>query len=124
MDEMPNYEFHEIFDRVSSNVDLKGKFTVIEIEKALWRVREYCRRGYQKSETARERARFKIAKVSYDNLLQHGFAHRVIEEASLDPQGFIAMTLRFGKIEARRRLLAQKKTRMRLYRRPSYWKRR
>lgn len=124
MDSIPSFEFHEIFDRTTDVVDLEGKGTVLAIEKALWRVREYCRRRYQKAETARERARFKTAKTAYDNLLQHGFARRAIREAKLAPNGFVALTLRFGKAEARRRSLAQSRTKTRFYNRPYYWRRR
>lgn len=120
---MPNYEFHDIFDRTTNYVDLKGKFTVLEIEKALLQTREYCRRRYHNADTESERARFKMAKVRYDNLLQHGFARRTVREASFEPQGFIGMTLRFGKMEAKRRLDAQRRSRMRFYSRPRYWKR-
>jgi hypothetical protein len=123
MDSIPSFEFHEIFDRTTDVVDLEGKGTVSEIERALWRIREYCRRRYQRAETEKERARFKAATVNYDNLLRYGFARRVIREAMSDPNGFYALTLRFGKIEARRRLLAQRATRARFYSRPGYWRR-
>jgi hypothetical protein len=115
MDSVSNYEFGEIFHRTTDYVDLEGKFTVSAIERAIWRVREYCRRRYQNAETARERARFKAAAINYDHLLRYGFARRVIREALLDPQSIYALTLRFGKVEARRRLLAQKGARARFY---------
>lgn len=122
MDSIPSYEFHEIFDRTTDVLDLEGKGTVSEIERALWRVREYCRRRYQRAETSRERARFKTAAVNYDNLLRYGFARRVIREAVSDPNGVIASTLRFGKIEARRRILAQRTTRTRFYSSHDHWR--
>ncbi len=120
---MPNYEFADIFDRTTDNVDLKGKLTELEIEKALLQARESCRRRYHNAQTERERIQFKNAKVRYDNLLQYGFARRAIHEASLEPQGFISMTLQFGKVEAKRRILAQKRSQIRFYSRPRYWKR-
>jgi hypothetical protein len=124
IDSISSYEFSKIFDRTTDYVDLEGKGTVSEIEKTLWRVREYCRQRYQKAETAAERARFKAAKMAYDNLLQHGFARRAIREALLEPEGFVALTLRFGKVEAKQRSLAQRRTQARFYGRPDHWRRR
>jgi hypothetical protein len=124
MDNVSSYEFGKIFDRTTDYIDLEGKGTVSAIERALWRAREYCRRRYQRAETEAQRARFKAAKMAYDNLLQHGFARRAMREALREPEGFVALTLRFGKAEARRRLLAQSRTKARFYNRPNYWRRR
>jgi hypothetical protein len=124
MDSVSSFEFSEIFDRISSNINLQGKLSVHDIEKELFKAREQCRKRYFGAETMQERTRFKAAIKGYDNLLHYGFANRVIEEAAEEPRGFIAMVLIHGKIEAKRRLDAQRRSRMRFYMRPDYWKRR
>jgi hypothetical protein len=113
MDRISSFEFFRIFDRVSDTVDLSGKFTVAEIERELAKVRDYCARKYQEAESTRERARFKTDMVSFNNLILYGFADRTIREALKNPNGIIAMTLRFGKAWARRRILAQRRTQTR-----------
>jgi hypothetical protein len=114
MDSIPNYEFYNIFDRVSDKVNLKGKFSVEEIEEALARSREHCRKKYEGAETQKERAMFKNASTRYSRLMEYGFAQRVIQEAVKNPRGIIAMTLKYGKTEAGQRILAQKRTQMRM----------
>ena len=123
MDELPNYEFHAIFNRVSSYMDLQGKVTVQDINEELWKAREKCKKKYLEAQNVYERTRFRNAVAGYSNLIRYRFANRVIKEALIEPRGFIATTLIFGKIEAKRRLDAQRKSRMRFYNRPRYWKR-
>lgn len=113
MDSMHSPEFHCIFNRTSNYVDLKGKFTERAIEKALWRAREYCRKNYRKAPTQGARIRLKRNIIQIDRLLQYGFAQRTIFEARLHPKGFVAMTLKLGKAEVKRRLLAQKRAQIR-----------
>jgi hypothetical protein len=123
MDSISSYEFHKIFDRVSGNINLQGKLSANDIDKELVKAREQCKKRYFGAETPQERTRYKAAVVGYSNLLHHRFSNRVVDEALADPRGLIATTLIYGKIEARRRLEAQRRSRMRFYRRPSYWKR-
>ena len=123
MDEMPNFEFSEIFNRTSSQVNLQGKVTVQDINKELWKAREQCKKRYLEAGNVYERSRYRNAAAGYGNLIRYRFANRVIKEALEEPRGFIATTLIFGKIEAKRRLDAQRRSRMRFYNRPRYWKR-
>jgi hypothetical protein len=120
MDNISEYEFAEIFDRISSVIDLQGKLTVHAINAEIVKARDQCRKRYFEAETMQERHRCKAELVRYNNLLFNGFANRTIKEAMNEPNGFIAMTLRFGKLETKRRLLAQRDTRTRIYRRPDY----
>ena len=122
MDEMPNFEFSRIFNRTSSHVNLQGKVTVQDINKELWKARVQCKKRYLEAGNVYERARYRNAVAGYSNLIRYRFANRVIKEALAEPRGFIASTLVFGKLEAKRRLDAQRKSRMRFYKRPTYWK--
>jgi hypothetical protein len=120
MDEMPDPEFHELFDRTTNYIDLRGKVTVNQISKELWKAREQCKSLYLRAKNMYERANYRNAIAGYDNLIRYGFANRTIKEALANPRGFIANTLIYGKIEAKRRLDAQRRSRMRFYRRPDY----
>ena len=97
MDSISSPEFHKIFNRVTEYIDLKGKFTVEEIEEELRKARKKCLKLRRKAETSQERAKFKRAATGYGNLLEHGFAARSVYEANASPKGIVAMTLRYGK---------------------------
>jgi hypothetical protein len=113
MDSVTRYEFHKIFDRVSENIDLKGRTSALAIELKLKDVRD------------RSKAKFKIYKASakrveagrraewLDTLIEHDFAGRTIFEAIRNPRGMIALTLKHGRQEARQRILAQRRAELR-----------
>lgn len=113
MDSISSYEFHKIFNRVTDYIDLQGKLSEGEIEKELVKASKKCRRLRRKAETAQERAKLKRAAIGYDRLIEYDFPRRVIREAIMDPKGLVSMTLRYGKKEAKRRILAQKRAQIR-----------
>ena len=117
MDSIPSYEFHAIYNRVSSYIDLQGKVTEQAINEELWKAREKCKKKYLEAENLFERTKYRNAVAGYGNLIRHGFANRVIEEASIEPNGYIANTLLYGRAEAKRRRDAQRRSRMRFYKR-------
>lgn len=114
MDSISSAEFHKIFNRVTEYIDLKGKFTVEEIEEELRKARKKCLKLRRKAETSQDRAKFKRAAIGYANLLEHDFASRVVYEAKVNPKHLVDMTLRYGKKEAKRRILAQKRAKIRI----------
>jgi hypothetical protein len=114
MDSISSYEFHKIFVRVCGFIDFKGKFTVEEIEEELTKAGEKCKRLRRKAETAEERAKLKRAAISYGHLLEYGFAERAMHEASANPKGIVGMTLKYSYKEAKRKILAQKRARIRM----------
>ena len=122
MDSIPSYEYESIFYRAADSVDLKGKFTVRAIEDELVRARERCRRLYGRAETSRQRIRLKLAITQLNRLLEYGFAQRAIYEANINPRGLVAMTLKYGKAEVKRRILAQRRANIRFHysRRPPH----
>lgn len=117
MDSISSYEFHTIFDRTTISVDLQGKVSVQSINEELWKARHKCKRKYLEAQNAYERTKYRNAVARYSNLIQNGFAKRTIKEALIEPDGFIANTLLFGRAEAKRRLDAQRRSRMRFYKR-------
>lgn len=115
MDSIPSYEFHRIFEQVSDDIDLTGKTTAVQIERELVKNREYCLRKYERATSAKERAMYITYAVRFNQLIEQGFAERTIREASKDPNGFIAVTLKYGISAARlRKLLAQKRAQNRM----------
>jgi hypothetical protein len=89
-------------------------FTEEEIEEELVKARNYCEKRSDKATTRNEQTVYRSKKVGFENLIEYGFARRVIDEARIDPRGKIAMTLRYGYEEAKRRLLAQARAKIRV----------
>lgn len=113
MDSIPSYEFHAIFERTSQFINFKGNFTEEEIEAELIRVRNICKEMAEKANTRKKQLIYNSKKVAIDKLIEHGFPRRIIVEAQRNPKGKVALTLLYGYREAKRRLLAQAKTKMR-----------
>jgi len=107
MDFIPDKEFHEIFNRVSQRVDLKGTGTPAEINARLsQRIKAYVYlRRKKKLNPARARRNI------YDlrRLIFAGFGRRTIDEAIAKPQGIVALTLRYGRENARGILLERQR---------------
>ena len=114
MDSIPSYEFHRIFDRAAQTTNLKGKFTAEQIEEELIRVRDICERRSERAETRRIQTKYNFRAVQLERLVEYGFPQRVIAEARANPRGKVALTLTYGYEEAKRRLLAQARTRVRM----------
>ena len=106
-------EFLAIFVRLSSIIDLKWKFTEAQIENELYKARKRSLKMAKKANTHHQRAKWKRIAIGYRQLMEYGFAGRVIRETNRDPNGRIGMTLRFGHQEAKKRMLAQKRAKIR-----------
>ena len=113
MDSVQRYEFHEIFDRFSRNVDLEGCMSALAIEQKMIEVRDRSKAKSKASATRTGRAKFGGRAEWLDTLIEHDFAGRAIFEAARNPRGIIAMTLKYGRQEAQRRILAQRKAALR-----------
>jgi len=108
-DFMPDKEFHPIFDRVSAVVDLKGAGTPAEINK---RLREKIR-AYETQEGKRlNPVRTKRLISQLRGLMFAGFGRRTIDEAVANPQGKVALTLKYGREKAKDILLARARRRI------------
>lgn len=96
MDFVPDKEFHEIFDRVSKEVDLRGCKTPADVNRRLkQKIKQqiYAANNPLKKLRATNRATF------LKNLIP-AFAKRVIDEAHTEPRGKIALTLKHGRKKA------------------------
>jgi hypothetical protein len=120
MDSIASYEFHKIFDRVSSRINLQGKTSANAIDRSLAHARENCRRYFREAPNPNIRIRYKGAIMGYNNLLYYRFSDRTMKEATENPGGIVALTLLHGKIEAKRRILAQRQANTRIYKKPQY----
>ena len=110
MDFIPDKEFHPMFDRISRVVDLKGVYSVDEVNERL----EQTVRDVRDSERA-ERLRMGRAGIIERNLIKlrdGGFGRRVIREASEKPKGIVALTLKYGRETAKYILLKRAKKRI------------
>ena len=113
LDSIPRYEFHEIFDRVSANIDLEGCTSALAIEEKMEEVRGKCKAKSKINRTKTGRARYGRRASWLDNLIENDFAGRTIFEARSNPRGLIALTLTYGRQEAQQRILAQRKAAIR-----------
>lgn len=100
MDSISRYEYHEIFDRVSLDIDLKYCTNALAIEQALIEVRSRCKAKSKISRTKTGRARYGRRAEWLDTLIETDFAGRAIFEAHRKPHGIIATTLKYGRQEA------------------------
>jgi hypothetical protein len=117
MDSISSYEFHAIFDRVTDKISLQGKFTPEDIAQQLNETKKKCERQRHRTAKPRLRAKLRQEAIQYRNLIDYGFPERVITEAIVKPKGIIAMTLKYGKTNARQIILSRKKTQIRVQRR-------
>ena len=101
MDYLPDYEFNEIFDRVSKKVDLRGANSPKEVNRRLnQKIKEYP-------------PRLSSGWTSFlKRLMFAGFGRRTIDEAVANPHGIIALTLKHGREKARDILLARARRRL------------
>lgn len=113
MDSLSRPEFHGIFDRVSMDVELEGATTAISIENRLKVERHYAKTRAKTAKRRYARRFYKFKAEELDRLLEHDFAGRAIYTANIDPKGIVAQTLLYGRGEARRRILAQKRAAIR-----------
>jgi|GEM_PF-2828397 hypothetical protein len=127
MDSVSRPEFAKIFDRVSSDIDLEGATSAaainnrmkVEIHKAKTNVTEERNRAKEsKIKVAIDYHSAYSAYSAYaaeelDKLIAHDFAGRTIFEANLNPKGMVSQTLLYGRVEARKRVLAQKRAEVR-----------
>ena len=111
-EKMASPEVAKEFDRVSGKVNLKGATDAAEIEKRmefkvdLWRTRAKIVKTKWAKKRNRRNANW------FDTMIEHGFPDRVILEAIKAPKGIIAQTLLHGKEEAKRRVLAYRRQRI------------
>jgi hypothetical protein len=107
-------EFHKIFDRVSALVDFKGAYGVNEvnerIERAIFRLKD------KRNTVIEERRKpSKILLYNQDQLekllKQNRFASRVTSELIANPDGRVALTIRYGRERAKQILLRRARER-------------
>ena len=107
MDDMPDRELNELFDRVSRKVDLRGAGTPSEINSRLRQKIDDYKHEYGTDPLSQLRAESKIAPLR--TLIFRGFARRVINEAVAKPHGKISLVLKYGRKRAKRFLLKRRK---------------
>jgi len=115
-------EFHAIFDRVSKVVDLKGAYSVAEINRRL----EQYFLALEDERLRRVGQGRRVPKHTLSNqeqmlklLRRNRFASRVIAELIANPEGKVALTIRYGRKRAKEILLRrarERRGRMRIIR--------
>ena len=110
MDFIPDKEFHPIFNRVSEVVDLKGAFSVDEVNERLERTIRGIKRSRRAGRLRKGRAGF--IEKNLKRLEKAGFGKAVIKQASENPRQIVALTLRYGRKKAKKILLERAKRRI------------
>ncbi|MCW4004578.1 MAG: hypothetical protein NWE95_11775 [Candidatus Bathyarchaeota archaeon] len=113
MDSVESYVFHQIFERVSLEVDLTGCTTANAINNRLKIARHQAKTMAKTAKTPFARKRWWFKAEELDKLLEHDFAGRAIFEARRNSRGIIALTLIYGRKTAREKIQAQKKAALR-----------
>jgi hypothetical protein len=99
LDFIPDKEFHPLFDRTSKVVNLEGCGTAREINERLNQAIEEVKSEYGTDPLAQLRDRRQISNLK--RLIFAGFARRAINEAIANPEGKIALTLKYGRKKAK-----------------------
>jgi len=115
MDFLPDKEFHPIFDRVSRRVNLKGAGSPAEINSRLkLKIDGYKNLKKKKAllvfEISKKEARLGIRDLK--KLMFRGFGRRTIDEAIARPRGKVALTLIYGRENAKDILLERSQKRI------------
>jgi hypothetical protein len=110
VDFMPDKEFHPLFDRTSRKVNLKGCGTPAEIDERLKEKIEEYEYLRKKKRLAPRAARRRISDLK--NLMFAGFGRRTIDEAIANPRGEVALTLIYGRENAKEILLERARKRI------------
>ena len=115
MDFLPDREFHPIFDRVSRKVNLKGCGTPAEINRRLkLKIDGYKylqkKKALQVFGISKKEARLGIRDLK--KLIFAGFGRRTIDEAIARPRGKVALTLIYGRENAKEILLERARNRI------------
>jgi len=100
MDSVSEREFLDIYGRL--HFSAKGIRSPREFYERMIEEIERIRRAQEEATSERRRKYLQKGITYLKNLVNSGFAIRVFEEAYSDPNGFIALSLRYGKPEARR----------------------
>lgn len=111
MDTLPDYEFIEIFDRVSQVVHFGRSYSLQEVQKRIKRILKLQKQAYQ---TAKRRSTVRRYRTDYRllrTLYRHGFPERIWDEAERNPGGIIDLTLRYGRDNARKIKLERERKR-------------
>jgi hypothetical protein len=111
MDLLPDKEFNKVFNRISETIDLRGAGTPAEISKRLYRKIREIEYDNRANPLAPLQLESKISPLK--TLISEGFGRRTIAEAMADPHGKVALTLKYGRHQARR--ILAKRSRKRLY---------
>lgn len=107
-------EFHAIFDRVSRVVDLKGAYSVAEINRRLEQYFLALEDERLKRIAQGRRAAKRILSNQEQTLKllkRNRLASRVIAELIANPEGKVALTIRYGKKKAKEILLRRTRER-------------
>ena len=115
MDFLPDREFHPIFDRTSRKVNLKGAGSSAEINRRLILKSD----GYKYLQKKKALHVFGISEKEakcgirdLKKLIFRGFGRRTIDEAVARPRGKVALTLRYGRENAKDILLERSRKRI------------
>jgi hypothetical protein len=95
------------------DVDLKGAASATAIENRLKIARHQSKARAKDAKRRYARRFYGFKAEEFDKLIEHDFADRAIYEANRDRRGIIAQTLVYGRLEAEKRIKAQKRAAIR-----------
>lgn len=109
MDKLPDYEFIEIFDRVSQVVHFGRSRSPQDVKKRIKRILNLQKKAYQTAKKRSTVRKFRSDYIHLRTLYRHGFHYRIWEEAVKNPGGIVDLTLKYGRDKARKKKLERER---------------
>jgi hypothetical protein len=106
MDDIEIFVFYLTFDGVSDVIDFRGKDTAEKIEAEFRKAKRKYEWYSRIAEKSQERENLKQVAANYAGLLKNDFASKMIVQTQEKPEGLIAMTLKYGKKQAKQKIFA------------------
>ena len=111
MKTIPDYEFIEIFDRVSRDVHFGRCRSPQDVKNRIKRILNLKKKGYQSAKRQSSGRKCRSEFIHLRTLYRHGIADRIWEEAVTNPGGIVELTLLYGRENARKIMLERERRR-------------
>ena len=112
MDSIPDYEFIEIFIRLSRTVRFGRSRSPQEIKHRIKRILNLQKKAYQTAKKRSTVRKYRSDFIHLRTLYRHGIHDRIWEEAVRNPGGIVELTLLYGRDKARKIKLERERKRM------------
>jgi len=96
LDSIPDYEFIEIFDRVSKVVHFGRSRSLKDVKNRIKRILNLQKKAYQTAKRRSTVRKYRSDYIHLRTLYRHEFPERIWDEAVKNPGGIVDLTLDYG----------------------------